>query len=420
MIIVTIIPFEELRTMFEDMLKIIREEFSGQAAKSYVGDITRYHRIQASPGFRAAARYCLDKLAEFGVQAEILSFPANYETKYWSQRMFQEWEAKEATLHLIEPEEERRKLADFKDCPISLIQRSAPFDGEAEVVLLEDGEEEEDYAGLDITGKLVITKGDLDRVRELAVEKRGALGIVFDGMREFAPVRSHMDIPDALQYTSFWWTGKEKKCFGFVLSPKEGERLRALVKKRSKEGKPVKLRAKVESRFYDGEIEVVSAIIPGQTDEEVLVISHLCHPQPSANDNASGSATALEIARTLFKLIKEGRLSKPRRGIRFLWVPEMTGTYAYLSTYEEEIKRMVAGVNLDMVGQNQDLCGSSFLVESSPGANPSFAPYLLERLREEFLKNSPPSGVQENIPSSDMQPPPSPEGVTTISSQTQA
>jgi len=195
-----------------------------------------------------------------------------------------------------------------------------------------------------------------------------------------------MDIPDAIQYTSFWWTGKEKKCFGFVLSPKEGERLRALVKKCSKEGKSVRLRAKVKSRFYDGEIEVVSAIIPGQTDEEVLVIAHLCHPQPCANDNASGSATALEIARTLFKLIKEGRLSKPRRGIRFLWVPEMTGTYAYLSTYEEEIKRMVAGVNLDMVGQNQDLCGSSFLVESSPGANPSFAPYLLERLREEFFE----------------------------------
>jgi len=372
--------------MFRDSFETIREEFSGLAARDYVTDIARYHRIQASPGFREAARYCQERLREAGVEAEVLSFPADEKTQYWSARMFQEWEATEATLHLVEPEDERRKLADFRDCPISLIQRSVPFEGEAEVILLEDGEEETEYEGLDLRGKVVLTKGDLDRVRQLAVEKHGAIGIIFDGMRETPPVRTRMDVPDALQYTSFWWTGHEKKCFGFVLSPREGERLRALIKKRSQEGEPpIKVRAKVDSRLYDGEIEVVSALIPGKTGEEIVIVAHLCHPRPSANDNASGSATALEIARTLRKLIDEGKLAPPRRGIRFLWVPEMAGTYAYLATHEDGIERMVAGLNLDMVGQNQDLCGSSFLIEQPPQAMPSFAPVLLERLREELL-----------------------------------
>ncbi len=372
--------------MFEKAFEAIREEFSGQAATGYVIDIARYHRMQASPGFRRAAHYCLERLREASVQTEIISFPADDTTQYWSARMFQEWEATEATLHLVEPEDERRKLADFRACPISLIQRSAPFEGEAEVVLLEDGEEGADYEGLHLKGKMVFTKGDLNRVRELAVEKRGAVGIISDGMRETPPVRARMDVPDAIQYTSFWWTGQEKKCFGFVLSPREGEKLRVLIKKRAQDGEPpVKVRAKVVSRLYDGEIEVVSALIPGETNQEVVIVAHLCHPRPSANDNASGSATALEIARTLQKLVNEGELAQPKRGIRFLWVPEMTGTYAYLATHEDEIERMVAGLNLDMVGQNQELCGSSFLIECPPQAMPSFAPVLLARLREELL-----------------------------------
>ena len=147
--------------MFKKAFKAIQEEFSGQAAKGYVIDIARYHRMQASPGFRQAAHYCLERLREAGVEAEILSFPADETTQYWSARMFQEWEATDAALHLLEPEGERRKLADFRDCPISLIQRSAPFEGEAEVILLEDGEEEVDYEGLDLRGKVVFTKGDL-------------------------------------------------------------------------------------------------------------------------------------------------------------------------------------------------------------------------------------------------------------------
>ncbi len=372
--------------MFKKVFEAIREEFSGQAAKGYVMDIARYHRIQASPGFRQAAHYCLERLRGAGVEAEILSFPADEKTQYWSARMFQEWEVTEAALHLVEPEDERRKLADFRDCPISLIQRSAPFEREAEVVILEDGEEEADYEGLYLKGKVVFTKGDLNRVRELAVEKRGAVGIISDGLRETPPVRTRMDMPDTLQYTSFWWSGQEKKCFGFVLSPREGEKLRRLIKKQAQDGEPpVKVQAKAVSRFYDGEIEVVSALIPGETSQEVVIVAHLCHPRPSANDNASGSATALEIARPLQKLVDDGKLVQPKRGIRFLWAPEMTGTYAYLATHGDEIERMVAGLNLDMVGQNQELCGSSFLIERPPQAMPSFAPDLLERLREELL-----------------------------------
>lgn len=371
--------------MFRAIMKQIQARLSGHIAKRYVADIIQYHRIQASPGFRQAAEYCRQRLEEFGLYAELMAFPAREGVAYWSAPMFQEWEASEGVLYLVEPEEARRKLADYDELKISLIQRSASFDGEAELVLLEDGEEWADYEELDLRGKVVLTRGDRYRVRYLAVEKHGAAGIIFDGMRELPQLRHAMDIPDALQYTSFWWYGGERKCCGFVLSPKEGQRLRTLIRRRQREGKPpVRVRARVASRFWDGDLNVVSALIPGETEEEVAIVAHLCHPQWSANDNASGAGTILEVARTLQGLIADGELDRPSRGIRFLLVPEVFGTHAYLSNHEERLPRMIAALNLDMVGENQDLCGSSLLVERLPGPAASFADDLAERLLEEM------------------------------------
>jgi len=386
--------------MFRHIQKAIAKEYSGIRAKDYVAEIIRYHRIQASPGFRASAERCRDILEGFGVPVKVISFPANEATSYWSRPMFQEWDVSEATLHLIEPADQARKLADFVEVKCSLIQRSAPVENlEAEVVLLEDGEAEEDYKGLNLKNKVVLTKGDPDRVREMAVNRHGAAGIIYDGMRELPPVRQRIDMPDVVEYRSFWWQPADIKCFGFVLSPREGDNLREQIISRRRKGKPpVRVRAHVASRLYDGHMEVVSALIPGETDEKVVVVAHLCHPQPSANDNASGTAAALELARTLHHLIASAKLPRPRRAIQILLVPEMIGTYAYLSGHEDEIDCMVAGINLDMVGQNQDVCRSVFIVERTPEALPSFAATLLERLLEEWLDGAQNPGDSSSYP----------------------
>jgi hypothetical protein len=369
--------------MLKDLISAVKDTYSGAAARQHVAAISQYHRIQASPGFRAAAEYCLSQLRSWGLEAEVLSFPANEHTTYWAWRMFSEWDASEATLDLVQPDGSRR-LADYREDKISLIQRSLPFDGEVEVAVLEPGASEENYESAGVAGKVVLAQGDIREVYRLAVQERGAVGILYDGMDEAPPVRQRIDLPDARQYTSFWWyPGDEPKCFGFVLSPRQGDELRALAQRRQEKGEgPLRVRARVASRLYDGQIEVVSALIPGQTAEQVVIVAHLCHPQPSANDNASGAGAALEAARTVRTLIDAGRLPQLRRGIRFLWVPEMTGTCAYLATHEEERARMVAGINLDMVGQDQTACGSSFLIERPPEALASFAGDLAEALRD--------------------------------------
>jgi len=366
--------------VFQSLWQRLTQEVSGAAAAQAVADIARFHRIQASPGFRRAAGWVYERLAQAGVEARILTFPADEATAFWSMASFQEWEAREATLHLVEPDDHAGKLADYRDLPLSLVARSLPFDGEAEVVVLEKGDDPAEYEGLDLQGKVVLARGNVQRVLDLAVVRRGAVGLIYDGMMEVEPVRPPWSLPDAVQYTSFWWWGQEPQGFGFALTPRKGERLRRLAREHT-----LRVKARVDARLYDGTLEVVEATIPGATDEEVVLVAHLCHPQPSANDNASGAAALLETARALQALIARGDLTPPRRTIRFLWVPEMTGTFAYLAAHEERIPRMVAGLNLDMVGQDQDQCGSSLLFEQPPGALPNFTAALLARLRRHLL-----------------------------------
>jgi len=366
---------------FRSTFELIWGAYSGEAAWQTVCDLARYHRIQASPGHRQAAELVCQRALSAGVQAEILSFPASESASFWAFPSFQEWACETATLQLVRPASCAQGLADFRAVPISVIQRSAHFQGEADVVLLEDGEEEQDYDGLDVAGKVVLTRGDVRRVYELAVERNGAVGIAYDGMRVVPPVRPEGDLLDVRQYTSFWWRPGDRRCFGFVLTPRQGAVLRGLLKGKE----PVRVSAQVVSRQYDGALEVVSAAIPGVGGQEVLIVAHLCHPSPSANDNASGAAAVLEAARTLQALVRAGQLPPPQRTLRFLWLPEMTGTAAYLSAHEGELSRIVAGVNLDMVGEDQRQTGSSWLIEQPPEAAASFAPELLAILREEMV-----------------------------------
>ncbi|MGE5246303.1 MAG: M28 family peptidase, partial [Betaproteobacteria bacterium] len=114
--------------------------------------------------------------------------------------------------------------------------------------------------------------------------------------------------------------------------------------------------------------ETLVATIPG-TDPSVGDIAfscHLDHEKPGANDNASGCAANLEIARTLETLIREQRIPPPARTIRFIWPSEMTGTIAYLTKYPDIAARIRAVVHLDMVGGDPFLTKSILHVTRSP------------------------------------------------------
>ena len=364
--------------MFKRTFEKLNGEISGEIAFNHVAEISRHHRIQASPGLRAAVEYASDTLRGYGLNVDVRRYKADGKTLAWSSLMFKEWSCSDAELMLVEPVGDTRYLARFSENKMSIIQRSfsTPRNGiEAEVIILQKGEEESEYSGLDLNGKVVLTNGDVARVRELAVEKHGAIGILYDGMWVREPSLREGELDDALKYTSFWWYGAEKPCWGFVLSPRAGKWLRRIIEGSER---PIKVHARVDSKLYEGEMENCIATIPGKTKEMVVIVAHICHPQPSANDNASGSGAAMEAARALQRLVASGWLSKPRRSIVFTLVPEISGTYPWLMENETLIPEMVAALNLDMVGENQNLCGGSLIMERTPESCSSYVNSLIE------------------------------------------
>jgi len=199
-------------------------------------------------------------------------------------------------------------------------------------------------------------------------------------------VRESLDLPDAHSYQGIWPTKEvaNKVTFGFSLNKRQGNHLRELLKTK----KSVKLHAKVDAKLFSGHLDVVTATITGASkpNEEVFLIAHLCHPQPSANDNASGSGLLIEIARTIQSLINSGKIAQPARTIRFMWVPETHGTVAYLYNHEDWISRLVAGINLDMVGENQEICKSTLKLDRTPDSLPSYLNDLLLNIIEQSVK----------------------------------
>jgi hypothetical protein len=374
-----------------DFSKLVKDEISGSSAKSFVGQISQFHRIQGSTTFHEAAEHVRDQLERMGFKdARIERFPADGKTKYWTHRSPMGWEVKSAELRLIEPEE--KQLATYEDIPQSLhaFSNGTPSKGVvAELIDVGEGVRPGDYEGKDVRGKFVLATGRARRVHEQAVYEYGAAGVITDAVTyEMPSVRESLDVPDAHAYQAIWPTARElsKVTFGFSLSRRQGDVLRTYLR----DGKTVKLKATVDARLFPFYEDVTTATIRGERkpDEEVFLVAHLCHPKPSANDNASGSGLLLEIARTIKALTRSGKIPSPARTIRFIWVPETLGTVAYLSSHEDSSKGLVAGINLDMVGQNQDLCRSTLNLDRTPDSLPSylndFVFSLIEQTVNEF------------------------------------
>jgi len=352
---------------------LLHEALSGELAKEHVLQITRHHRIQGSRGYRDAAQYVLGQLRRAGFSdqdAAIESYPSDGRAAYQTWQSPSGWDITSAELRMVEPNDER--IIGYPEIAMSVVTYSNAGDATAELVWVGRGTADADYEGKDVRGKFVLATGYGGGVHRLAVLKYGAAGVVCflddDRAREY---------PDMLQYTGMWprTDELERVTFGFNLTNRQGTKLRDLLVA----GRKVVVRGQVRGTglepFF---LDVVVATIPGAEPAagELVFSAHLDHPKESANDNASGSAALLDIARTVRELIDGGRLPRPRRTLRFIWVPEWYGTMAWIDAHPEVAGpalggRMLANMNLDMVGEHLEILHSSLVLTRTPASLPS-------------------------------------------------
>ncbi len=99
----------------------------------------------------------------------------------------------------------------------------------------------------------------------------------------------------------------------------------------------------IDSDLADGSLTYGEFFIPGETDKEILISVHVCHPS-LANDNLSGIVVATALARHF--LVQP----KPRLGIRFLFLPATIGAITWLARNEDHLDRIAHGLVLTCIG----------------------------------------------------------------------
>ena len=324
----------------------IHAQVDGQAALETVRELSRFHRVQGSPGFAAATEFLLGKLRRAGfagASAAIEKFPADGKTRYAHFVSYFGWRPVEASLDEVRPRPGR--VASFPELPVALADYSQDADVTAELVDVGRGTDPKDYAGKDVRGRIVLADGSLPAVHELAVIRSGAVGFL-----------------SAFPNQTTAWSGDDRDLvrwghlspyetrnrFAFMVSKRQAEEYRL----RLAAGEAITLAAHVRAKMVPATYDVVVATIDGsdRAAGEVVLTAHFCHESAGANDNASGSAVLFEVARALKSAIARGSLLQPFRTIRFLWLPEISGSQTYLIRNRELARRFVAGIHLDMVG----------------------------------------------------------------------
>ncbi len=333
-------------------------EASGETAYNHMIEMSGYNRDRLNAEYATTfleARYTVERLKEYGIdEAKIDRFPGR-----------QTWDGIRGELWEVSPW--RNKIADYDDLRAVLASGSKNADITAELIWIGEGREE-DFHNRDVAGKIAVTSGNVSRVHNLAVE-RGAEGVIsFNSPR---PLEGPVQIP---------WRGirGDNRRFAFNLNAREGY----LLRNRLLQGEKIKVHAVVEATMRDFELQIPTAVIKGTNPHsgEIIISAHLFegYTKQGANDNISGSAAILEVANTLNTLIIEGRLSRPVRNIRFIWVPEFSGTIPWVKANKELMENTLCNINLDIVGLWLSRSYSHFCLMRTTYGNPHYLNDVME------------------------------------------
>jgi hypothetical protein len=359
-----VIPFLE-----NELAQVLQADVSGIRAKHDLNELTRHHRMRGSKGYKAAANYVENELKKAGLDhVETLSFKADGETYYGTQRSRKAWNAESAELWQISEDGSRTLIARYADNPVILAQDSVSGSVESELIDVGSGLDDADYAGKNVKGKLVLTSSQPGATAPLAVTKYGAKGIISYAQNQKT---AWSEADDRFIRWGHLDSFGADETFGIMVSLRQARAFQ----KQMKAGKTVRLSAKVKAERTIGSYDIVYARINGSNpdyDDQAIAFScHLDHQRPGANDNASGCATILEVARALSLGIANDRINRPLRPIIFFWPPEIEGTITLLNAKPALAASIKAAIHMDMVGGSPET-KAIFRVSRGPMSIPSF------------------------------------------------
>jgi len=181
----------------------LANELSGETAKRNLEVIATFHRQRGSRGFHSAAELVAERARAYGLSdVQILEFPADGKIFYGTQRSRPAWDAEVGELWEVaevkdvkekNTEKSRspatlgmtsvlgasgeKKIASYAAEPVVLAEDSESADVTAELVDVGEGTRENDYAGKDVKGKIVLVSASPGRCRTWRWENLARRGL---------------------------------------------------------------------------------------------------------------------------------------------------------------------------------------------------------------------------------------------------
>jgi len=357
---------EDRTLLTQAQMTAIINEVSGERAMHHVLELVPYQRVRLPEEYNGPYReskVIADFAKQYGfsnVSIETFGTPA------------MAWQPTQGELWMTTPR--LVKLFDIHDLALALASLNANGDITAELIDVGAGRPQ-DFEGKDVKDKLVLTAGATNQVYTQAVQ-RGAKGVL--GISAIGYQRA-VDFPNQIVSST---VTAQPGTVAWSVTPEVQHNLLALLVR----GEKITIRSIVKSVQVPGKTEYVHAEIPGDgsTTQEVGISGHLYEGviKQGANDDNSGCALILEIGRAYIKLINEGKLPRPKRTINFQFVPEISGTNAYLNAHPDKAKAIIGTLNFDMEAIRVADSRSYWVLQRTPDTFPSYLNDVAQSMME--------------------------------------
>jgi aminopeptidase YwaD len=337
--------------------KLLEKTFNEQQAYNTVWFVEQRWRLAGNSGFNESIYHVEKILQQAGYVKETnaeTTAPLTYRIEKRPMK-HATWEPVDASLYIVG---EKEPVLQFKTNRnmIAMYSASTPAGGvTAELVYAGKGSAKE-LEGKDLTGKIVMAESGIGGVYGNAI-KNGALGALAYSMPSYTQPSKHTH---SIQFQGIGYTDSLQQKWGILLSYAAKERLKAALAKG-----PVTVKVVIETKIYTSEELTLVANVHGKTkpNERFVFSAHV--QEPGANDNASGVGALAEMARTTALLVQKKKL-KPQRTLTFLWGDEIVSTRRYIVDDSVRAKGIKWGLSLDMVGEDIQKTGGTFLIEKMP------------------------------------------------------
>ena len=356
--------------------------------------ISRFHRVKGSSGLDASVHAAGETLRNIpGITVKIHQYPSGDGHRYGTWQTLSNWDCLAGEASLLLPDGSRLNLLSNDDLNFGVFSYSGSVPNpKTFTVVTADEALQLSAAGnsQQLQNSVILTPAPVafELQQQLIPPVAGILGLP-PGL----PKIHHPALLHARHWNRMVLTGvetldhPESLPFGISLSQHHHQLIQA---HQQLSGTPLQCEVQLQTRFYQGTMPVLEAVIAGEgVSEEYLVITaHICHPGPCADDNASGCGIAMELARTAASLKKQQPNLFRNRGIIMLLVPEILGTLAWLINRPPELPPITAGINLDMTGTDPEL-GAIVHISQPPFFLKSKLPVMAETFMKSFFMEHP-------------------------------